>query len=350
MCRRAAVAAIPILEAAGDEAGLARAWQLSGDVHWSACRWGERAVALERALTYAQQAGDAHEAAHHHALARARYCLRLHTGRERHRALRRNCSNTPPARYAEAAVNVALAVLHAMATRFEQARGLYAEARATRRGDRQPLRRRRPLLHGAMIAILAGDQRHRRARTPSRHTKSLREMGEQSFLSTVAGLLGRVLYDLQRFADADEMTTYAQQITPPTTSPRSSSGSATRAKLLARSGDHQQAIRLGRVGARARGSHRRNSTSTHANACSTSPRCCASAVASTRRPRRRARSAACTRQRETSPAQRSRARSTRNSYPPSASAATRLWDFRSRQYGTSQKHSLDRKRRSARGR
>ena len=57
----AAVAAIPILEAARDEAGLARAWHLSAVVHLDSS-WSEHSIALEQALTHAQRAGDAHEA------------------------------------------------------------------------------------------------------------------------------------------------------------------------------------------------------------------------------------------------------------------------------------------------
>jgi hypothetical protein len=55
----AAARAIPVFEAAGDDAALARAWRAVGDVDWHACRWEKRAATLERALEHARRAGDA---------------------------------------------------------------------------------------------------------------------------------------------------------------------------------------------------------------------------------------------------------------------------------------------------
>ncbi len=60
---RLAEEAIPALEALGDDAGVAKAWWLLSEPPVNACRWGERAAALERALEYAKRAGDAREAA-----------------------------------------------------------------------------------------------------------------------------------------------------------------------------------------------------------------------------------------------------------------------------------------------
>jgi tetratricopeptide (TPR) repeat protein len=58
-----AEAAIPILEDAGDEAGLARAYQLLGASHHFQNRTNRHLEGLERALDYARRAGDtAHEA------------------------------------------------------------------------------------------------------------------------------------------------------------------------------------------------------------------------------------------------------------------------------------------------
>src|SRR5207248_449377 len=49
---------IPELEALGDDLGLARAWWLASEVHTSACLWGARAAALERAIEHAGRADD----------------------------------------------------------------------------------------------------------------------------------------------------------------------------------------------------------------------------------------------------------------------------------------------------
>ena len=51
-----AAAAIPELEALGDELALARAWWLSSSADLAACRWQARAQAIERALEHARRA------------------------------------------------------------------------------------------------------------------------------------------------------------------------------------------------------------------------------------------------------------------------------------------------------
>jgi class 3 adenylate cyclase/tetratricopeptide (TPR) repeat protein len=238
----AAVAAIPILAAAGDEAGLARAWQLSGDVHWSAGRWGERAVALEQALTHAQRAADTHGAAVITCLLAGGLVFGatpVETGIARCTQFLENS----PGPYADAAVTVALAALQAMAARFEEAHRLYAQACGLHEELGSRLVGASSCLQGARIARLAGDQiaAERELRVGY---DAFRAMGEQAIGSTVAGELGRALYELQRFADADEMTAYAQHITAPDDVLSIVLWQSTRAKLLARSGDHQQAIRL----------------------------------------------------------------------------------------------------------
>ncbi len=60
---RVAREAIPELEELGDDAGLAKAWHLLSEPPVLACRWGERAAALERSLEHARRAGDTREAA-----------------------------------------------------------------------------------------------------------------------------------------------------------------------------------------------------------------------------------------------------------------------------------------------
>src|SRR5256714_9654684 len=53
--------AVEIFTAAGDDAGLAKAWRLLGYVHGTACRYGDAAHACERAMEHAGRAGDGRE-------------------------------------------------------------------------------------------------------------------------------------------------------------------------------------------------------------------------------------------------------------------------------------------------
>jgi tetratricopeptide (TPR) repeat protein len=150
---------------------------------------------------------------------------------------------TAPGPYAEAAVTVALAALHAMATRFDQARELYAHARRLDEEIGSRFAGAAHCLHGATIARLAGDlataERELRA-----GYEALREMGEKGLLSSVAGDLGRALYALQRFAEAQEMAAYARQITSADDVSSEAGWRSTRARLLSRSGDHVRAVEM----------------------------------------------------------------------------------------------------------
>jgi tetratricopeptide (TPR) repeat protein len=103
-------------------------------------------------------------------------------------------------------------------------------------------------LHGATIANLAGDpagaERELRA-----GYETLWGMGEKGLLSSVASDLATVLHVLQRFAEADEMATYAQQITPEGDVSSEAGWRSARFRLLARSGDHLQAIEMAETAA-----------------------------------------------------------------------------------------------------
>jgi tetratricopeptide (TPR) repeat protein len=61
--RSVAQQAATLFERAGDEAGLARAWNLIGSVEWDLGQAGKQLPALERALEHAQRAGDTFETA-----------------------------------------------------------------------------------------------------------------------------------------------------------------------------------------------------------------------------------------------------------------------------------------------
>ena len=47
-----------MLEEHDDQAGLAKAWRVIGAVHGVACRYGEAAPAVQRAIEHARNAGD----------------------------------------------------------------------------------------------------------------------------------------------------------------------------------------------------------------------------------------------------------------------------------------------------
>jgi hypothetical protein len=96
-------------------------------------------------------------------------------------------------------------------------------------------------LHGATIAILSSDLIAAEGELRAAYD-TYDAMGEQNIRGTVAGVLGRVLYGLERFADADMVTAEAERITPADDVGTETIWRATRAKLLARSGAHERGL------------------------------------------------------------------------------------------------------------
>jgi tetratricopeptide (TPR) repeat protein len=72
----------------------------------------------------------------------------------------------------------------------------------------------------------------------------LRSIGESGLLSTLVGELAEALYDLGRYAEADEASRESERLAQPTDAATHVVWRGVRAKLLARQGDDEQAHRL----------------------------------------------------------------------------------------------------------
>jgi tetratricopeptide (TPR) repeat protein len=206
---RIAEEAIPALEALGDDAGVAKAWHLLSEPGVEACRWGERAAALEHALEHARRAGDAREAARAAgflmqaiqlgptpvpaAIDRARLFLRESEGD----------------RLLSASILSSLAVLLAMRGEFDEARAQWARARAF--WDELGMAHNRAIraIDGSTIELLAGDvaAAERELRTGYR---LLEEIGDVHFPATLAAYLAAALVHGNRSAEAEEIVQFAR--------------------------------------------------------------------------------------------------------------------------------------------
>jgi class 3 adenylate cyclase/tetratricopeptide (TPR) repeat protein len=206
---RIAEEAIPALEALGDDAGVAKAWHLMSEPPVNACRWGERAAALEHALEYARRAGDAREEARiaaalmqaiqfgptpvDAAVDRAHLFLRESEGD----------------RMLTASILSSLAVLLAMRGEFGEARSQWGEAQALW-GELGMLHRRAIMtIDASQIELLAGD-----ARAAERELRAgyrmLEEISEIHVRPTVAAYLAAVLAQQGRTAGAEEFADFAE--------------------------------------------------------------------------------------------------------------------------------------------
>jgi class 3 adenylate cyclase/tetratricopeptide (TPR) repeat protein len=206
---RIAEEAIPGLEALGDDGGVARAWHLLSEPPVTACRWGERAAALEHALEYARRAGDTRQTA----FVAASLMQAIHLGPtpvdaaiDRARLFLREGEGD---RLFTASILTSLAVLLAMRCEFGEARSEWARAQSLWDDLGMVHRRAVWAIDASTIELLAGDAEaaERELRTGYR---MLVEMGETHVRPTVAAYLAAVLAQETRFGEAEELARLAE--------------------------------------------------------------------------------------------------------------------------------------------
>jgi class 3 adenylate cyclase/tetratricopeptide (TPR) repeat protein len=195
---------VPELEELGDELGLSKAWQLLGEVHTIACRWGARAEALGRALEHARRASNRRQEASligplGHAL--------LYGPTPVDEAIARcECflADSRGNRAVEAAMLSAIGSLRAARGEFDVARQLCAQAAGIYDDLGLPLRQAVRSLERAEVEILAGD--------PAAAERQLRagydtaaSIGNRSGQATLAAFLANVLCALGRYDEALEL-------------------------------------------------------------------------------------------------------------------------------------------------
>ena len=195
---------IPTLLELGDDAGLSRAWQLVTDANVGG-RWAERTQALERALHYAERAGDRRQQSSIVAL----LAQALHYGPTPVEAAVERCeqllTDADGDRALAAALMSTLGGLNAMRGDFDRARALWAQARGLYEELGLQHRRAARSLIPATIELLAGD-----AVAAERELRygyeTLAAMGETWVRATVAAYLAAVLAELGRNDEAIALT------------------------------------------------------------------------------------------------------------------------------------------------
>jgi ATP/maltotriose-dependent transcriptional regulator MalT len=196
-------AAIPELEELGDELALARAWWLRSSDDLAACRWLDRATAIEHALEYAMraEAGLSMVSTLGGLLAQAV----LHGPIPVKEAIPR-VQSLPGELGLDGATRVsidtALAGLLAMDGRIDEARRMYRDGIATTEEFGLRFRRALQAVVGAQIELLAGNpsgaERELRA-----SSKAMAEFGASTSAATHRALLAEVLCELSQPEEAE---------------------------------------------------------------------------------------------------------------------------------------------------
>ncbi len=204
-----AEALIATLGSLGDDLGLARAWLLMADLHWTHARYARADDALERAVEHARRAGATREESD----ALGHYAGSGAYGPAPVEEVERRCDEvlaTMTGTGYEAPALRALAGARAMQGRFDEARELARRARGLY--EDLGLRLRATFLSetSGAIEMLAGD--------PVAAERELRagfdaaaEMGEQGFRSTVAALLAHALVEQGRLDEAEELAALSEK-------------------------------------------------------------------------------------------------------------------------------------------
>jgi class 3 adenylate cyclase len=231
---------IGLLEAAGDNRGLARAWRLMTYVHWTASQSGKAAETAERAIRYARLAGD-------------EIMARQFTG-----ALVTSMLDGPTpvdeaAAYCEAMLpqvaedRRALAVTEQNLAHLEAMRANFDVARARYRRSRELLEEFGYRFFAALTSLISGpvevlagdlDAAEHELR---RDYETLHQMGERNYISTTAGMLAEVLYLRGRYQDAAEFAGFCKDVASADDVPSQFLWRCVRAKLLARDGQQERA-------------------------------------------------------------------------------------------------------------
>jgi ATP/maltotriose-dependent transcriptional regulator MalT len=236
-------AVLPELEEVGDELGLSKAWQLLGEVHTIACRWGARAAALGQALEHARRAGDRRQEASligplGHALLYGPTPVNEAIAR-----CERFLADGRGDRGVEAAMLSALGCLRAARGEFDVARQLCARSAAIYDELGLPLRQAVRSLERAEVENLAGD--------PAAAERQLRagyetaaSIGARSPQATLAAFLANVLCTLGRYQEALELAAESVEAAGGDDVASQTLSRCARGKALARLGDLDTAEEL----------------------------------------------------------------------------------------------------------
>jgi tetratricopeptide (TPR) repeat protein len=245
--RDVAERALPELENAHDDRGLARAWAAIAWTEHLAVRFQAAIDGYERAFFHARRAGDERQA--NQALIQIGIDL-IYGPTPAEEAIRR-CEavleDTSISRWGGMGFMDALAVHEAMLGDFDAARELIERVRTMT--EDLGLARGLPFIlraeHGWIVETLAGD--HGAAEREIRVAyEALEQMGEKGLLSTQAARLGQSLYAQQRYVEAEDYAKISEQAGASDDIVTQMLWRQVRAKTLARHGDAADAEELAR--------------------------------------------------------------------------------------------------------
>jgi ATP/maltotriose-dependent transcriptional regulator MalT len=232
---RAVDRAIEILERWGQHAGLARAYRLLTNVHWTACRMAAAEESTRRMIEHAKLAGDGVMARRHLGSIAGSQLLGPSPVPEAIRLCEDLVVQAQDDRKAEAIISCCIAHLRSMQGEFEDARGLFANSRALFEELGWKFEAATVSLDSGPAALLAGDAITAEAELRADFDR-LEEMGEHNYISTIAAYLAEALYRQDRFDEAEYFAAYCSDVASHDDVSSQAQWRSVKAKLLARRG------------------------------------------------------------------------------------------------------------------
>lgn len=242
---REAERAIPVLEGAGDQAGLARAYRLLGMVHGTACQYGLAEQAVQQSIDHARLANDHRQELRNlpgYATSALYGPMPVSEAIER---CERILDQAPGDLRAEGIINCTLAQLHAMVGRFTEARGLYQRGQSIFRDLGGQLLMHSTSIDSGAVELLAGDPDTALVQLEA-DDQALAAMGERYLRSSVAALMAQAELAAGRLRQADEHADRCRALATPDDIEPQAAWRGVRARVLSAAGDFEGAERLAR--------------------------------------------------------------------------------------------------------
>ena len=242
-------AAIPVLEAAGAQAGLARAWRLLTYIEGAATRWGAVEVAATAMLEHARLAGD--RLMEIRGLPALAFSARLGPlpVPEALEQCQQLVTRAEGDRRAEAIILRAIAHLQAMRGDFDEARELCRRVRSTLVELGWNFDAALVSIDSGPIELLAGDASAAELEL-RRDYEALERLEERNYITTTAAYLAEALYRLERLDEASEFAAFSEATASEDDLLTQILWRAVRGKLLARQGHHDEARDMAREAVR----------------------------------------------------------------------------------------------------
>jgi class 3 adenylate cyclase/tetratricopeptide (TPR) repeat protein len=240
---------IAILEDEGDDAGLASAWRLMGEVGLHTLNTASATATLEKALVYAEKAGDGWQASD---VRKWLVAIDMVSPTPVDESLRRidrivASAGGNPLVYATALTSKGL--FFAMLGRFEEGRSMSRQGSDLLEDLHQTVWRAAGAQQAARIELLADDPvGAERVLRPGFET--LDAMGERGYLSTVAALLAQALFLQSRLDEAERFAGVSKEACDESDVISQMLWRQSQARVLASRGELETAERLAREAVR----------------------------------------------------------------------------------------------------